>query len=118
MTIMSRPLLTLVAVLALLGVTSAGCTSPGAPSEEELEEVLLSYLRESAVTLSENPNRNVEAVEVIEIGESYQQGRQTLWPVKVRVVSGHKGDEEAEYALFRDAFGKLKVLRRVAMVAG
>ena len=110
---MTRLPFILLAVLVVLAGMSVGCTS-GTPSEEDAEKVILSYLRNSVVTLSDNPDRNVQAVHVIEIGESYQQGRQTMWSVKISIVRPNKDDEQAEYVLFRDAFGNLKVLRRTA----
>lgn len=110
---MTRLPFILLAVLVVLTGMSVGCTS-GTPSEEDAEKVILSYLRNSAVTISDNPDRNVQAVHVIEIGESYQQGRQTMWSVKISIVRPNKDDEQAEYVLFRDAFGNLKVLRRIA----
>jgi hypothetical protein len=108
----ARLLFILLAVLVVSAGMSAGCTS-GAPSEEEAERTILSYLRNSAATITEGTSRDVEAVEVIEIGESYQQGRQTMWPVRVKLVSP-KQVQQAEYLVFKDAFGSLRVLRRSA----
>ncbi len=109
---MARLLFILLAVLVVSAGMSAGCTS-GVPSEEEAERTIHTYLRNSPSTLTEGTSRDVEAVEVIEIGESYQQGRQTIWPVSVNLVSP-KQVEQAEYLVFKDAFGSLRVLRRSA----
>lgn len=109
---MARLLFILLAVLVVSAGMSAGCTS-GTPSEEEAERTILSYLWNSPSTITEGIGRDVEAVEVIEIGESYQQGRQTMWPVRVNLVSP-KQVQQAEYLVFRDAFGGLRVLRRSA----
>ena len=106
-------LLRLLLVLILLLVSiSVGCT-PGTPSEEDIEKTLLSYLRQSAAAVTENTSRNVESVEVIEVSEPFEQGRMTMWTVKVNIVSP-RDEEQAEYIIFKDIFGSIKVLRRSA----
>ena len=109
---MTRLVLVLIAVLVVSAGMTSGCSSK-APTEEEAERTILSYLQNSAAMITESTIRDVETVEVIEIGESYQQGRQTMWPVRVKLVSP-KQVEQAEYLVFKDVFGSLRVLRRSA----
>jgi hypothetical protein len=75
-----------------------GCGS-GAPSKEDIEGVVLSYLKNDVAAITDNPGRNVRAVELIEIGESFEQGRQTMWPVKVNILkSGGAAGPHAQAA--------------------
>ena len=102
----------LLVLILSLAVISTGCTT-GNPSEEDFEQAILSYLRKSTTGITDNPSRSIEAVEVIEVGESYEYGKMTVWPVKVNIVKP-SSVERAEYILFRDVFGDLKILRRSA----
>jgi hypothetical protein len=108
---MSKLLPLLLLVCVAVACWSAGCAS-GAPSEEEAGQVILDYLQTSGAAFTEDPNRRAEAVEVIEIGESFQQGRQTMWPIRVTIVKRGGVEEQAEFTVFKDVFGALKVLRR------
>jgi len=107
----------LVVLLSLLMVSVGvltGCAS-SAPSEEAVEEALFSYLNNDVTGITtDNPRRNVRGVDVVEIGEPFDQGRQTMWPVKVTILKSGDEQEQAEYVLFKDVFGDLKVLRRTA----
>jgi hypothetical protein len=108
---MSVLLLILLVVFVVPAGVLTGCTS-AAPSKEAVEKAVLSYLNNDVAALADNPSRNVRAVEVIEIGESFEQGRQTMWPVKVNLVKSGSDQEQAGFVLFKDVFGELKVLRR------
>lgn len=109
---MAKFLLLFLVLLLLLACISIGCTS-NTPSDEDIEQAILSYLTSSATTLTDNPNRNVEAVEVIEVGEPYEQGRMTMWPVTVKIMRPNQ-EEQAEYIIFKDILGHIKILRRSA----
>ena len=102
----------LLALLICTTVISTGCAT-GTPSEEELEEAILSYLRQSTGGITDNPSRTIKAVDVTEVGESYEYGKMTVWPVKVDIIKS-SGVEQAEYIVFRDVFGDITILRRTA----
>jgi hypothetical protein len=108
---MSVLLLLLLVVFVVPAGVLAGCGS-GTPSKEDVERTILSYLKNDVAALTENPGRNVQAVELVEIGEPFEQGRQTMWPVKVNILKSGNEQEQAEYVIFKDVFGELKVLRR------
>ena len=110
---MAKLLLMLLVLLVVLAGMSLGCTSSSVPSNDEIEKVILSYLQKSATGLAGNPYRDVQAVEVIELGEPDEDGM-TMWPVEVRIVRPNS-EERATFIIFRDTFGQLKVLRRSTM---
>jgi len=110
---MSVLLLLLLVVFAVPAGLLTGCGS-STPTEEDVESAILSYLKTDVAAITDNPSRNVWGVEVIEIGEPFEQGRQTMWPVKVNILKSGSEQERAEYVLFKDVFGDLTVLRRTA----
>jgi len=110
---MAMLLLVLLVVFVVPAGVLAGCGS-GTPSRDDVEGTILSYLETDVAALTENPGRNVQAVELIEIGEPFEQGRQTMWPVKVNILKPGGEQEQAEYVIFKDIFGEFKVLRRAA----
>lgn len=102
----------LLVLILSLAVISTGCAS-GTPSDEDFEQAILSYLLKSTTGITDNPSRSIKSVEVTEVGESYEYGKMIVWPVKVNIVKP-SSVEQAEYIIFRDVFGDLKVLRRSA----
>lgn len=92
----------LVFILSLT-VISTGCSS-GTPSEEDFQEAILSHLQKSATGRTDNPGRRIEEVEVIEVGETFEYGKMTAWPVKVNIIKPGSV-EQHEYILFKDILG-------------
>jgi hypothetical protein len=108
---MAKLLMVFLVLFLISAGISLGCTS-GVPSNEDIGKVILSYLQRDSLALSDSPYRDVQSVNVIEVGEPDEQGM-TMWTVKVEIVRPNR-DEQAEYIIFRDTFGKLRVLRRIA----
>ena len=110
---MATNLSSILIILLLVFINMAtGCTT-GTPSEGDMEEALFSYLTRSASAYTESPCRNPEAVEVIEVEESSEENKMTTWSVTVSVICPNK-EMQAQYVIFKDVFGGIKVLRRSA----
>ena len=86
-----------------------GCNT-GTPSEGDMEEAIFTYLTRSATALTERPCHNPEAVEVIEVEETSEANSLATWSVKVNVICSNK-EVQAQYVIFKDSFGNIKVLR-------
>lgn len=78
-----------------------------------MEEAIFTYITRSATGLSERPCHNPESVEVIEVEETSEKNKMTTWSVTVNVVCSVE-QVQAQYVIFRDSFGNIKVLRRSA----
>ena len=99
-------------ILLLVFINLAiGCT--GTPSEEDMGEVIIDYITSSAKGLTERPCSNPEAVEVIEVEETSEQKGLETWAVTVNVICSNE-EVQAQYIIFKDTFGSIRVLRRSA----
>lgn len=94
--------------LIFLGFTAIGCGSV-APSHQEIEEAVWVYIQEYEVFGGlygvHKPYADVEAVEVIQVGDSYKAGDTEIWPVRVYLV--RRGSKELhEYDILKNVFGE------------
>jgi hypothetical protein len=95
--------------LVLVG-TIIGCTTD-IPSDGDIEEAILAYLTRSALALTESPCRNPEAVKVIEVEQSSEKHKMTIWTATINIICPNK-EVQAKYVVFKDSFGDIKVLKR------
>ena len=107
----ANPVSILIILLLVFLNLAIGCT--GTPSEEDMGEVIFDYITRSAAALTEKPCHNPEAVEVIEVEETSEKNRMATWSVTVNVICSNE-EVQAQYVIFKDTFGNIRVLRRSA----
>ena len=107
----TNPASILIILLLVFLNLAIGCT--GTPSEEDMGEVIFDYITRSASGFTDKPCNNPQAVEVIEVEEASEQHSLDTWTVTVNVICSNE-EVQAEYVIFKDTFGNIKVLRRSA----
>ena len=110
---LATKLASILVILLLMSINlAAGCT--GTPSDEDMQEIIFDYITRSAKGVTERPCNNPEAVEVLEVEETSEEYALNTWSVTVNIICSNNEQVQAQYVIFKDTFGSLKVLRRSA----